>query len=48
MLIRYDSRLDETCLVQKGSEIYEIVGSIDDIEERHEYMELKIRLMVES
>src|SRR5512139_3510920 len=47
VLIRYNSSLDETCLVQKGSDVYEIV-SIDNIGDRSEYMELKLRLMVES
>lgn len=47
VLMRYDSRLDETCLVQKGSDVYEIV-SLDNIGERGEYIELKVRLMAES
>jgi SPP1 family predicted phage head-tail adaptor len=47
VLIRYNASLDETCLIQKGSDVYEIV-SIDNIGERGEYMELKVRLMVES
>lgn len=47
VLIRYNSQLDETCLVQKGADFYEIV-SIDDLRERHEYMELKVRRFVEG
>lgn len=47
VLIRYNSQLDETCLVQKGSNLYEIV-SIDDLRDRHEYMELKVRRAVEG
>jgi len=45
VLVRYNSQLDETCLVQKGSDLFEIV-SIDDLRERHEYMELKVRRAV--
>jgi SPP1 family predicted phage head-tail adaptor len=44
VLIRYRSGLDQTCAVLKGSERYEII-SIDDIEERHEYQELKVKRM---
>jgi SPP1 family predicted phage head-tail adaptor len=43
VLIRYVADLDETCLVQKGTELYQIV-SIDDVEERHEYLELKLKI----
>jgi len=43
VLIRYNSSLNETCLVQKGSDLYEII-SIDNIDERSEYMELKVQL----
>jgi SPP1 family predicted phage head-tail adaptor len=42
VLIRYRAGLDTTCAVLKGSERYEIT-SIDDIQERHEYMELQVR-----
>jgi SPP1 family predicted phage head-tail adaptor len=45
VLIRYQAGLDETCVVDKGGEVYDIV-SIDDIQERHEYMELKIKKAV--
>lgn len=47
VLVRYDSRLDETCLVQKDDQVYEIV-SVDNIGERGEYMELKVRALVEG
>jgi SPP1 family predicted phage head-tail adaptor len=43
VLIRYRNDLDTTCAVLKGSDRYEIL-SIDDIQERHEYMELKVQL----
>lgn len=42
--IRYRSDVDATCAVEKGTLLYEIV-SIDDIQERHEYMELKVKRM---
>jgi SPP1 family predicted phage head-tail adaptor len=44
VLIRYQADLDTTCSVLKGTDIFEIV-SIDDIQERHEYMELKVKRM---
>ncbi|MAT45364.1 MAG: hypothetical protein CL609_23795 [Anaerolineaceae bacterium] len=45
VLIRYRSDLDETCLVDKGGQLFEIV-SIDNIEERSEYIELKVKRTV--
>jgi len=45
VLIRYQAGLDETCVVDKGGEIYEIV-SIDNIQEKNEYMELKVKKAV--
>jgi SPP1 family predicted phage head-tail adaptor len=42
VLIRYNAGLDRTGAVKLGSDWYEIV-SIDDIQQRHEYMELKVR-----
>lgn len=42
VLIRYRSDVNEACAVVKGSEVFEIV-SIDDIQERHEYLELKVQ-----
>lgn len=47
VLLRYQPGLDTTCLVQLGSEIYEVV-SVDDIQQRHEYMELKVKRWVEG
>ncbi len=44
VLIRYYPGLDTTWAVLKGAERYEIV-SVDDIFERHEYIELKVRKM---
>lgn len=40
--IRYRSDVNETCAVLKGSERYEII-SLDNIQERSEYIELKVR-----
>jgi SPP1 family predicted phage head-tail adaptor len=42
VMIRYRSGIDHTCVVVKGSDIYEIV-SIDNIQERNEYLELKVQ-----
>ena len=47
VLIRYLAAVDERCSILKGSDRYEIV-SVDDIEERHEYMELKVQLATGS
>jgi len=44
VLARYHASIDESCLVEKDSKLYEIV-SMDDIEERHEYLELKVQRM---
>lgn len=41
--IRYLAGLDNTWRVRKGGESYEIVTGVDDISERHEYMEFKVR-----
>jgi head-tail adaptor len=43
VIIRYLTGLDTSCVVMKGTEYFEIV-SIDDIRERHEYLELKVKL----
>lgn len=43
-LIRYRPGIDSTCAVLRGSERYEIV-SVDDIENRHEYIELKLKFL---
>ena len=47
VLIRYNSQVDTTCLVQKGSKAYEIL-SVDNLRERGEYMELKVRRLAEG
>jgi SPP1 family predicted phage head-tail adaptor len=45
LLIRYRADVDVTCAVSLGSSRYQIV-SMDDIENRHEYIELKVSMMV--
>ncbi len=45
VLIRYRSDINPTCYVVKGSDVFEIV-SLDDIGERHEYIELKVKRLV--
>jgi len=45
VLIRYRSDLDETCLVEKGGQLFEIV-TMDNIRERNEYIELKVKRIV--
>jgi len=47
VLIRYRSDIDPTWYVVKDSERYEIV-SLDDIQNRHEYIELKVVRVVEG
>lgn len=42
VLIRYTSAIDATCVVEKDGRFFEIV-SLDDIQNRHEYMELKVQ-----
>jgi len=42
--IRYRAGIDTTCAVEKDGKLWEIV-SIDDIRERHELLELKVRRM---
>lgn len=44
VLIRYRSGIDTTCAVTKNGVRYEIV-SVDNIEERSEYLELKLKRM---
>ena len=44
VLIRYRADLDETCLVELDGLNYSIV-SMDDIQHRHEYLELKVELI---
>jgi len=45
VMIRYRDDVDETCVVVLGSDIYEIT-SMDDIHQRHEYLELKVKKVV--
>jgi SPP1 family predicted phage head-tail adaptor len=45
VLIRYRADVDVTCAVSLGSSRYQIV-SMDDIENRHEYIEMKVSRMV--
>jgi SPP1 family predicted phage head-tail adaptor len=47
VLMRYRSDVNQQCLVQKGSAIYEIL-SADDIRDQHEYIELKVSRVVNS
>jgi SPP1 family predicted phage head-tail adaptor len=42
VLIRYQEDIDTTWVIEKDGINFEIV-SIDDVRERHEYMELKVR-----
>jgi SPP1 family predicted phage head-tail adaptor len=42
VLIRYRSGIDTTCQLVKGGIAYEII-SIDNIQERNEYLELKVQ-----
>lgn len=42
VLVRYLTGLDATCAVLKGADRYEIV-SLDNIQERGEYIELKVQ-----
>jgi SPP1 family predicted phage head-tail adaptor len=42
--IRYNASLTTSWALLKGSDRYEIL-SVDDIQERHEYMELQVRQM---
>lgn len=42
VLIRYDSRIDSTCGIKKGDLWYQVV-SVDNIGDRSEYMELKVK-----
>jgi SPP1 family predicted phage head-tail adaptor len=44
VLIRYQEDIDTTWVIVKDGINFEIV-SIDDIRERHEYMELKVKSM---
>lgn len=44
VLIRYYPGLNTSWAILKGSERWQIV-SVDDVRERHEYMELQVRLV---
>ena len=43
---RYRSDVDATCTVLKGSTRFEIIGSPDNVGERGEYMEIKVKVLV--
>lgn len=45
--MRYRADVDEACVVKKGGDRFEIV-SLDNIQERNEYLELKVQRLVES
>jgi SPP1 family predicted phage head-tail adaptor len=47
VLIRYRADVDETWRVLRAGLAFEIV-SLDDIQNRHEYIELKVRRMAEG
>lgn len=47
VVIRYRADIDATCAVDKSGLLFEIV-SLDDIEERHEYIELKVKRIMEG
>lgn len=42
LLIHYTTLIDTTCVIEKEGLYYEIV-SMDDIQNRHEYIELKVQ-----
>ena len=44
VLIRYRADVDTQIAVLKEAELYKIV-SVDDVQDRHEYMELKVLLV---
>jgi SPP1 family predicted phage head-tail adaptor len=41
--VRFLAGLNNSWRVRKGGETYEIITDVDDIGERHEYMEFKVR-----
>ncbi len=45
--IRYRNDIDPTYALEKNSQLYEIV-SMDDIRERHELLEFKVKRLVEG
>lgn len=44
--VRYDSRITELCRVYLGSVAYEIVTGIDNVRNRNEWMQFKVRAVV--
>lgn len=44
--VRYDSRITEMCRVYLGTAVYEIVTGIDNIRNRNEWMQFKVRAVV--
>lgn len=46
VIIRYRSDIDATWAVRKDGQWYEILGSPDDIQERHELIEMKVKRAV--
>jgi SPP1 family predicted phage head-tail adaptor len=44
VLVRYRSGVDTTGAIEKSGVLYEIV-SVDDVQNRHEYMEIKVKRM---
>jgi SPP1 family predicted phage head-tail adaptor len=50
VLTRYRADVDASWYISKdnGASWYELIGPPDDIQERHEYIELQVRRMVEG
>lgn len=46
VLMRWRADVDATCALLKGGVRWEIVGTPDDIRERHEWLEMRVRRMV--
>lgn len=44
VLIRYRAGVDPTCAILKGADRYEII-SVDNIQDRSEYIELRVKKM---
>lgn len=44
VLIRYREDVDTTCIIEKGGQDWEVV-SVDNIQERNEYLEIKVKLV---
>jgi SPP1 family predicted phage head-tail adaptor len=43
--IRYRADVNSNTLVQKGEKYFEVIGAPDDIQQQHEYLELKVTRM---